>query len=90
MHSFHRPLVLELGDQVDAFLRAQIDDVDALLPKPKHAALGVNAVAHDHLAEAELVNHAGAIPAGSQRRDQDGVVPGRSSSGSSEGVGLAM
>ena len=58
MHSFHRSgrIHWEAGDQVDTFLRLQVDDVDSLLPQLVHAALGVDAIAHDHLAEAELID----------------------------------
>src|SRR5450432_169050 len=68
----------------------EIDDVDALLAEPHHTALGVDGVADDDLLEAELVDHAAAIPAGSEGGDEDGVAPGGAAAGGAEGVGFAV
>src|ERR1700686_5185888 len=53
---------LEFSNQVNTFLGVQVDDIDALLLEPVHTALGVDAVADNHLVEAELVDQAAAVP----------------------------
>src|ERR1700722_19350685 len=72
-----RPHPLEFSDQVDTFLRVQVDDIDALPLEPMHTALRVYAITDNHLAEPELVDQAAAVPARGERGDQDRVVPGR-------------
>ncbi len=55
-----------------------------------HTALGVDAVADNHLVEAKLVDQAAAVPARGERGDQNRVVPGRAAPGSSKRVGLSV
>src|ERR1700734_250031 len=68
----------------------QINNVDALLTQPVHTALGVDGVADNHLAEAELEDEAAAVPARRHRGDQNRVMPGGAAAGSAKGVGLSM
>src|ERR1700723_965958 len=68
----------------------QIDHIDALLLEPMHTALCVDAIADDHLAKAELVDQAAAVPARGKRGDQNSVVPGRAAPSSPESIGLPV
>src|SRR5579859_914434 len=85
-----RAHLLEFGNQVNTFLGAQVDDIDSLLLKPVHTALGVDAVTDNHLAKAELIDQATAVPAWGERGDQNRVMPGRAPAGSPKSVRLPV
>jgi hypothetical protein len=81
---------LEFCYQVDAVLVVQVEDVEAFFFEPGEAALGVDGVAYDDLFEFELMNEAGAVEAGGECGDEDGVVPVGAATGVAEGVGFAV
>ncbi len=83
-------VLLEFGDDVDALLGVQVEDVYAFFAEVVDAALGVDGVADDDLVEAELVDESGAVPAGCEGGDEDLVVPVGVAAGGAEGVSFAV
>src|ERR1700756_128974 len=60
-------------EQIDTFLRMQVDHFDAILSQPADAAPKIHRLADNQRADAELPHQSAAIPAGGQRGHHDFV-----------------
>lgn len=80
----------ETGEQIDAFLAIEVDDVDAVFAEPVDTTLEGAAFADDQCADAELADEAAAVPAGCESGDHDQVAVGGLAAGAAEGVGFAV
>jgi hypothetical protein len=80
----------EFLEEVDAFLRVQVDDADAVFDEPVEAAAETDGFADDDSSDLELADESAAIPAGGERGDHDLVAVGALAAGFAKGVGFAM
>ena len=92
MHSFHRSGRIRWNSAIRSIHSCECKSTMSM-PCSRSQCMppwALTRLADDHLAEAELIDQAAAVPARGQRRDQDGVVPGRAAPGSAKGVGLPV
>ena len=80
----------EFLEEVDALLRVEVDDADAVFDEPVEAAAEADGLADDDRSDLELTDEAAAIPAGGESSDHYFVAIGALAAGFAEGVGLAV
>jgi len=78
------------GHHANAFLRVEINYIDAILAEPFDAAGKIHRLADHDSADPELPDQAAAEPAGSKRGDHDFVAVGAMTPGLAERIGLAV
>jgi hypothetical protein len=78
------------GQELHAFPRGEVVDLDTVFAEPVDASLEGLAFSDDDGAEPELADKAGAVPARSERGDHDEVAVRALAAGVAEGVGLSM